>query len=439
MRRGNERRMRSRTAVAAAVLTGLLVPAAAHAQTTPSYPEPSNPGKVAPKPKGKGKTRTVCRKGCGFKTIQSAVNKSKPGDTVKVKPGKYKEAVRIDGAKKAYLKVIGTPKKPGKVILEGSGKKLNGIFVNGADQVRVSGIKAQNYTSNGFFFVNVVGYTADHLIAAKTGVYGIYAFNSKGGTMRDSEAYYNNDAGFYIGQTPAQAKPIRSIVKNIDSWGNPLGWSGTNMRYVTITGSRFYNNAAGIVPNALDSEKFPPAEDNIIRGNQIFWNNFNFHKGAPFKIREDGTAALVPVGTGVLLLAGRRNTVDDNQIYGNWNAGVALIEGILLEKNPQAVDLIGNQIRNNAFGLNGTDLNGRELAYDGNGSGNCFAGNTGVRVTIPADGSTLTPCDPLGTNVDNLAAFGEMLTLAGEEGVAKQIPSAHAPKKGYTPLVEYKK
>ena len=196
----------------------------------------------------------------------------------------------------------------------------------------------------------------------------------------------------------------------------------------------------GSIPNALDSEKFPPAEDNIIRGNQIFWNNFNFHKGAPFKIREDGTAALAPVGTGVLLLAGRRNTIEDNQIYGNWNGGVALVEGIVgLDKNPQARDLIGNVVRNNAFGLNGTDLNGRELLYDGNGSGNCFAGNTGVRVTIPANGSTLTPCDPAGTNVFDPAALATMLGLSGEAGVAQQIPSTHAPKKGYTPLVEYKK
>ena len=434
--------MRTRTAVAAVVAAGLLVPAAAHAQATPSYPEPSNPGKVAPKPKGKGKTRTVCKqkKDCKFTTIQSAVNKSKAGDTVKVKPGTYKESVRIAGKNKSYLKLIGSSKKPGKVVLSGSGKRLNGVFVNGADEVRVSGFKAKNYTANGFFFVNVVGYTADHLIAAKTGVYGIYAFNSKGGTMRDSEAYYNNDAGFYIGQTPAQSKPIRSIVKNIDSWGNPLGWSGTNMRYVTITNSRFYNNAAGLVPNALDSEKFPPAEDNIIRGNEIFWNNFNYHKGAPFKIREDGTAALVPVGTGVLLLAGRRNTVEDNQIYGNWNAGVALVEGIIdLDDHPEAVDLIDNKVLGNAFGLNGTDLNGRELAYDGNGSGNCFGGNTGVRVTIPANGSTLTPCDPAGTNVFDPAALANMLSLAGVDGVAQQLPSTHAPKKGYTPLVEYKK
>ena len=66
------------------------------------------------------------------------------------------------------------------------------------------------------------------------------------------------------------------------------------MRYVTITNSRFYNNAAGLIPNALDSEKFPPAEDNIIRDNEIFWNNFNFHKGAPFKIATEGTSALAP-------------------------------------------------------------------------------------------------------------------------------------------------
>jgi hypothetical protein len=430
--------MRFRTAAVAALAAGLLVPAGALAQA-PSYPEPADPGKVAPKPNGKGKTRTVCKKkGCKFRTIQSAVNKSKAGDTVRIRKGTYREAVKVTGAKKSYLKLIGDPRSPGKVVLDGRGKKTNGVLVNGADEVTVRGIKARNYTSNGFFFVNVVGYTAQNLIAAKTGVYGIYAFNSKGGTMRDSEAYYNNDAGFYIGQTPAQVKPVRSIVDNIESWGNPLGWSGTNMRYVTITNSRFYNNAAGLIPNALDSEKFPPAEDNIIRGNEIFWNNFNFHKGAPFKIATEGTSALAPVGTGILLLAGRRNIVEDNEIYGNWGIGVALIQGILLQKNPQAVDLVGNEVRDNRFGLDGADLNGRELAYNGNGSGNCFGGNTGVSVTIPADGSTLAPCPFTGANTPNQSAFDEMLSLAGEASVAAWKRHPHAAKAGFEPLELYK-
>jgi hypothetical protein len=431
--------MRSRTAVIAALAAGLLIPASAPAQT-PSYPEPSNPGKVTPKPSGKGKTRIVCKqKRCRFKTIQSAVNKSKAGDTIKVRRGTYREAVAIRGAKKSYLKILGNPKAPGKVVLNGRGSKQNGFLVDGADEVTIRGFTAKNYNANGFFFVNVVGYTAQDLVAAKTGVYGIYAFNSKGGTMRDSEAYYTSDAGFYIGQTPAQVKPIRSIVTNIESWGNPLGWSGTNMRYVTITKSRFYNNAVGLAPNALDSEKFPPAEDNIIRDNEIFWNNFNFHEGAPFKIPTEGNAVLFPVGTGVLLFGGRRNVVEDNEIFGNYAVGVAAVEGFLLQENPQARALEGNIVRDNRFGRDGTDLNGRELAYDGNGSGNCFGGNTGVSVTIPTDGSTIAACPFSGPNAFNPAVQLEMIGLAGRAGVANWIKHPHASKPGFEPLELYTK
>jgi hypothetical protein len=433
-------RIRIRTAVAAVAAAALLAPAAALAQDPPppSYPEPKDPGQVQPPPAGKGRTLTVCKKAsCRFRTIQKAVDKAKAGDTVKVKPGTYKEAVRIKGAAKRYLKLIGNPRNPAKVVLEGKGGKQNGVFVDGADEVTVRGLMARNYGANGFFFVNVVGYTARDLIAARTGVYGVYAFNSKGGTMRDSEAYYVNDAGFYIGQTPAQEKPVRSIVTNVESWGNPLGWSGTNMRYVTITKSRFYNNAAGIVPNALDSEKFPPAEDNVIADNDIFWNNFNFHRGAPFRIREGGTAALVPVGTGVLLLGGRRNVVENNRIYGNWTGGVALVEGFLLQENPQARALVGNIVRNNQFGLDGTDLNGRELAYDGNGTDNCFGGNTGIAVTIPANGSTLAACPFAGANAFDANVQAEMFGLAGEGAVDKWIRHPHAPKEGFEPMELY--
>ena len=429
--------MRFRTVAAAALATGLLVPAAAQAQT-PSYPEPSNPGKVTPRPTGHHKTYTVCRKGCRFKRIQAAVGKARPGDTIRVRNGTYREAVKVSGRKKSYLRFVGNPAHPGKVVLDGGGKRQNAFFVQGADQVTVRGFKARDYVANGFFFVNVVGYTAANLIAEHDGVYGIYAFNSKGGTMRDSEAYYHNDAGFYIGQTPQQVKPIRSKVTNVRSWGNPIGWSGTNMRYVTITGSRFYNNAVGIVPNAADDEKFPPAEDNVIAGNEVFWNNFDFHKGAPFKPRTSGLVPLVPIGTGILLEGGRGNLVERNAVYGNYAIGVALIEGILISKTPAARPLAGNVVRDNAFGLGGTDLNGRELAYDGNGSGNCFAGNTGVSITIPAGGSTLAPCPFPGTNAFSTDAQTLMLTMIGEKAVPFWIRHPHAPKRGLEPLEVYK-
>ena len=179
----------------------------------------------------------------------------------------------------------------------------------------------------------------NHLIAQKTGVYGLYAFNTIGGRILNSEAYYANDGAFYIGQTPKQDKPVQTLVRNVDGWGSPIGFSATNMRYVTITKSRFYNNAVGIVPNALDSEKFPPPEKNVIVDNDIFWNNFDFHAGKPPFTPPPPTATgnLVPVGTGILLLGGRDHLIENNRIYGNFLTGIAAIDGILLTEHPDAV------------------------------------------------------------------------------------------------------
>src|SRR3954464_6016107 len=366
-----------RKSLLAVLVVGLAVPAtAARAQT---YPEPKQPGPVESAPKGPHKTYTVCKSGCDFKAIQKAVDKARAGDTVRVKNGTYREAVKINGSKKRYLRLIGNPRHPEKVLLKARGSMQNGIFVNAADEVAVDGFMAQGYKSNGFFFTNLNGYTLNHLIAKQTGVYGLYAFNTIGGSMLNSEAYYVNDGAFYIGQTPPQAKPIRSVVKNVSGWGSPIGFSATNMRYVTISKSRFYNNALGIVPNALDSEKYPPAEDNVITDNDIFWNNFDFHKGAPFpQPKSGGTADIVPIGTGIILLGGRGNVVSGNRIFGNFLGGVALLDGILLQdpKNAGAISLDNNQVVDNTFGAGGTDVNGHDLIYDGSGSNNCFGGNT---------------------------------------------------------------
>jgi hypothetical protein len=278
----------------------------------------------------------------------------------------------------------------------------------------------------------------NHLVAEKTGTYGLYAFNSKGGTMENSEAYYVNDGAFYIGQTPQQEKPIRSIVRNVDGWGSPIGFSGSNMRYVTITKSRFYNNAAGIIPNSIDSEKFPPEEDNVIVDNDLFWNNFNFHAGAPFKIRESGTAALAPVGTGIVLVGGHRTRIENNRIFGNYLSGVGMIEGILNAKNPQARALVGNTITGNAFGLDGTDLNGHDLAYDGNGTGNCIANNTGIQATLPADGSTFATCPFGGANAFSQDVQNQLLAFTGAGGLNGWVRHPHAARPGFEPLELYK-
>jgi hypothetical protein len=407
------------------------------------YPEPSFPtGSGASKPKGPFKTLKVCKtsKKC-FPTIQSAVNKAKPGDTVKVANGTYKEGVKISGSSKRYVKLVGNPKDPSKVVLEGKGlKKANGVQVTNTINVTVNGFTAQHYTANGFFAVNTKDYTFTNLHAYLVGVYGIYAFNSVGGTMTDSEAAWNSDSGFYIGQTPPQAKPKRSIVRNIKSYGNVLGWSGTNMRYVTITKSKFYNNGTGVVPNTLTSEKYPPEEDNVITDNDIFWNNFNYYAGAPFKVignAKDSTA--YPVGVGALLFGGRGNRIENNRIYGNWLTGAGMIQQFLItQKAPDAADLVGNSISGNQFGLNGTDLNGRDLTYDGNGTNNCIAGNTGVQSTVPADQSTFAACPFTGANTFKGDVQAELISWAVDTTHEKfLVQHPHSAVAGVQPLFHY--
>jgi hypothetical protein len=426
--------------VTALVAALAFVPAA----SAVDYPPPSKPGKGAnATPKGPFRTLKVCKgkskKGC-FPTIQSAVNEANAGDKIKVPNGTYKEAVKITGVKKRYIKLVGNVKDPSKVVLEGKSLKSgSGVQINGANEVTVEGFTAQHYKANGFFVVNVNGYTFKDLHAYLVGIYGIYAFNSVGGSMTDSEAAWNSDSGFYIGQTPPQTKPVRSIVRNIKSYGNVLGWSGTNMRYVTITKSKFYNNGTGVVPNALSSEKYAPAEENVITDNDIFWNNFNYYAGAPFKVRPPaGDSTAYPVGVGVLLFGGRHNRVENNRIYGNWLVGAGMIQQFLLTKVPTAMDLIGNSISNNQMGLNGTDLNGRDLSYDGNGSDNCVSGNVGAVTNVPADSSTMPACPFTGANAFSADVQKQLIDWALDgTHEAFLLKHDHVAQAGVTPLDHY--
>ncbi len=395
--------MRALTIAGTTLVAALSISPVANAAS--GYPAPKNPLTPSSAPKGPFKTRTVCKKGCAFSSIQKAVNASKAGDTIKVKPGTYRERVVVKGPSKRYLKIIGDPKKPGSVILSGKNSTPrtlpnNGISVNGADNVTINGLAAYDYNGYGFFAVNVNGYLYTNLIAKRDGVYGVYAFNSVGGTISNSTAAWNNDSGFYIGQTPVQTKPKRSYITNVVSYGNQLGYSGTNMRYVTITKSKWFNNGIGLVPNALDSEKFAPPEKNVISDNDIFWNNYNYYAGSPWKIAGTSTGTNFPVGIGVLLFGGRENRVENNRIWGNYTAGVGGLQQALL-KQVDAQELVGNIVRGNDYSNGGKNPNGRDLFYDGDGKNNCFD-PTGTTNNEPTDNRTLVACGPEGYTGPNL-------------------------------------
>jgi hypothetical protein len=390
-------------------------------------------------------TFTACKSGCQFNTIQKAVDASGKGDTVAVKPGTYNEGVLVEGHKHDKLTLKGSPSNPNKTKLVNKNLRgtpaQNAIAVADADNVRLTGFFGRDFKTNGFYIANATGYKMDHLVAQRDGEYGLFAFNSIGGSMSDSTAYEFNDSGFYVGQTPVQRHPKRTTITHVTAYLNVLGYSGTNSKYVDIKNSSWFNNGDGIVPNSLDSERFPPDAANRITGNKVFWNNFNYYLGAPFKKRKteiSSTDIPYPVGAGIILHGGRGNQVSDNQIFGNWLAGFAMIDAFQLKRARQR-PLLNNQVTDNAFGLDGTDLNGRDIGYDGGGAGNCFAGNTGVTSTFPADGSTIVPCTtPPTPNVFNQSARDQTISwLVAADHEAAWIPHDHAPQQGLTPIEHF--
>jgi hypothetical protein len=432
----------------AALAAMLVVPAGALAQ---QYPPPSDPGSGSGKSHGKGHTLTVCKKGCSYKSIQKAINAASGKDTIRVKKGQYSEGVQIVGKRYDGLKLIGDPKHPDRVVLDGKrvkgGDGQNAVLINNSDDVTVDGFHARHYKANCFFSTNNEDYVLNHLVAELCGVYGVYAFNSKGGKMLNSEAYYNPDSGFYVGQTPPQkGRKKRTLVKNVSSWGNVLGFSGTNMRYTTITKSRWYNNGAGIVPNVLDSEKYYPPTGNVLSDNDIFWNNFNFYFGAPFKIPALSAADIpYPIGLGILLFGSQDTVVEKNRIFGNYLGGFAEVPAVQLSGNAdpkknEASILRNNTVRGNDFG-GFNDLNARDMLYDGSGSGNCFEGNTTRSPNLPANNGTFVPCP--GSNVTDPAVLPEALTIGlgdpkDPASFEKNwIKRPHPPRKGVTPLEHY--
>ena len=362
--------MRITLAAAAAAL--LLLPAAAGAQT---YPEPKEPGKIAPKPKGPFATHTVCKKQAAATSARSR-RRSNAADAGRHDPRAPRRLPRVrDDQRRARSATCGssaTASSPRRVVLDGRGKQAERLLRQRRRPGDDRRLPARNYRANGFFVVNAVGYKLTQpRRRRRPGVYGVYAFNSKGGEMSHSEAYYHSDAGFYIGQTPQQTKPIRSVVRDVESWGNPIGFSAhEHALRDDHAAAASTTTRIGIVPNALESEKFPPAEANVITDNDIFWNNFNVHAGAPFKPQDDRRRAARadrhrrPAARRAHATGSRATA-----IYGNYLVGVARRRG-----HPARQDARGARARSatrspaTRSALGGEDRNGRDLAYDGNGT-----------------------------------------------------------------------
>ncbi len=403
-----------------------------------------------------------------FGSIQAAVDAARPGDWILIGPGDYHERADRDPANAALAEegagVMIT--KPGlhirgmsrtRVIVDGTkpgarpcssaasdqdlgpldagGDPLgrNGLVVLKADGVSIENLTACNFlngagsTGNEIWFnggdgsgtIGMNAFTGRWLTATSTyygdtttpaAAYGIFASNARGpGLWAHTYASNMNDSDYYVGACP----DCNTVVTDAHAQYSSLGYSGTNSGgHLILEHSEWDHNQAGIVTNSQNNDDAPSPQLGLCPGSTtrsctIFRDNYVHDNNNP-NVPSAGSAALAPVGTGIVVSGGRHDTVTHNRVVNNGAWGVLLVPfpdsgtpppiancegGTTAGPLPGCYfDDWGNEVSGNVMGANGffgNPSNGDLAEISGlHDPGNCWHGNR------HRDGSPVTSDPP---------------------------------------------
>ncbi|HSV40379.1 MAG TPA: right-handed parallel beta-helix repeat-containing protein [Nocardioidaceae bacterium] len=316
--------------------------------------------------------------------------------------------------------IVGTGRTPGAVTIDNKFAKLNAIRADRVSGIYLRNFRVQQAEFNAVYFMETDGFVADRLVARANDEYGILAFASDHGVIKNSHTYFNGDSGIYPGSASdlngnntnfAATRYAIEIFGN-NSHHNMVGYSGTAGNSVYAHDNDFHHNIGGMSTDSL----FPghpglPQDHAKWTNNRIYSNNENYydryvHKGIcdlPMADRGYMRGVVcpvipVPVGTGIIIAGGNYNLVKGNWIYDNWRQGIQQLwipAPLRDELDPLKLYDTSNHNHyvNNSMGIapDGRKLhNGIDFWWDDEGVGNCWDNNTSSRGT-PTNNFLLAP------------------------------------------------
>jgi len=304
-------------------------------------------------------------------SLQLAIAKAKPGDTIVLGAGTYPGGSVVPAAKHD-ITIRGIDRN--EVVLDGADKRKNGIVIH-ADGVSLLNMSAHNFLENAFYWEDADRFRGSYLTAWNVRGYGIYVEDGRQGTLDHDYVSGAADAAYYIGE----CRPCRATIEDVVAVLSAVGYSGTNSTGVLIRNSVWDRNGAGIVPNTYANEALPPEAQTTVVGNTITGSG-----RASVPIR---TALAGFVGIGIAIAGGNENAIHDNRVTASERYGVAVIPTARFvnfdahakrEPGPPWRPS-GNRIWGNVVVRSGwADL----ALAGGSGKRNCFSGNT-VGTTLP--------------------------------------------------------
>ncbi len=276
-------------------------------------------------------------------SIQAAVDAAAPGDTIVVKRGVYHQNVVIqkDGI---ALRGDGHPtiKPPasgaglcdapdeaiGICVVPADIDPTTGAFTNRVKNVKITGLRIVGFQGNGIFAFGSENLVVEHVDAVDNTGYGIARFDGIGGRIRHSSATGSEEAGIYVGDSPA----AHALVSKNRSWNNGIGIFVRHDHFVAVQENWVTGNCIGIF--LLNDGQPEGSGDQRVARNAVLHNN-KFCPGD----EEEGIPETS--GGGIVLLGSVNNVVRYNLVSGN--RGQTLVSGgIVLVTSPFGPTPVGS-------------------------------------------------------------------------------------------------
>ncbi|NIB40271.1 cytochrome-c peroxidase [Pseudomaricurvus alkylphenolicus] len=275
-------------------------------------------------------------------SIQAAVKKAQPGDTIQVMPGTYKETVYID---KDHIRLVGVIEKGKRATMDGEGK-LNDAILYSGNNIVVENFQITKYKGNAIMGQAGNNFEIRNNIIVDTGVYGIFPQLGKNGIVEHNIISGIEDAAIYVGMSD------NIHVAHNEVFDSVAGIEIENSRHAIVENNYVHNNTGGILAFITPGLPIKTTYDVVIRNNFVVGNNHhNF--GAP-----GSTVAGIPPGTGVLIMAADEVIVEGNIISDHKTAGIMITDHHNApnttidpgsEPNPDRIALLDNVMVNNGY------------------------------------------------------------------------------------------
>jgi parallel beta-helix repeat protein len=250
--------------------------------------------------------------------VQSFVDAAAAGDKLLILPGTYEESVALatDG-----LQLVGcgaaTNDRP--IFSPPAGSLVqDGMRASGIDGLVFQSLQMSEWDNNGIFVEGADGVTFRDVIgdggADQRSVYAIYPVASSGVLVEGCLARNIADAGIYVGQD------IAPIVRYNTAEDNVAGIEIENSELAQVYGNYAVNNTGGLLVFKLPG---PPLQ--ISQAHEVF-DNVLIDNNTPNFGQPNTSVAVIPDGTGMLVLSNDTTDFHHNIVQGNGTFGIALID-----------------------------------------------------------------------------------------------------------------